>query len=283
MNNIMAEEKNKGSEAVDNSSGSPENLIQSSPSANDAGGELGVKSEAKEEINLDDYIPKQDYEELEKKLGEQGTELGEARTFIKGIEPLLDKLQEQPELVEGILSGKIDSKLAESVMEGKFSVEDAKNVTEAHKEVKKELGKERYENLRPEQIEELVSKKVSEAINETTKNLKRDISTIEEKRGYEKKVEDFVKNTDDFSEHAEDVVKWLEDHPDQYDIETAYLAVKGKRILNTEVEDRKKKEAEEAKNIALNASGGGSQGGKLEEDRNIIDELIANKPNPNTF
>ena len=282
----MAEEKNLESAETKKAAGSSENLIESSPSANTAGGELAKStksSEAKEEINLDDYIPKKDYEELERKLGEQGGELGELRTFFKGIEPILDKLQDQPEVVDAILRGEIDSELAKSILEGEVNAEDAKIVTAAHDKVKSGLGKDKYNNMDPEKIEKLVSEQVAKAINETKQSFKRDINTIEDKRGYEKSVENFVKDTTDFSDYAEDISKWLEDHPEQYDIETAYLAVKGKRVTNSEKEEGEKMAAEEAKKIALNAAGGQSQGGSLGDQSDVIDELIAGKPNPNTF
>lgn len=80
---------------------------------------------------------KAQYEELQTKLGSQGQELGEYRQFFQGISPLLDKLDEQPELVQAIIDGKVNSELAKAAAEGKVQIEDAAIVSKAHEEVKK--------------------------------------------------------------------------------------------------------------------------------------------------
>lgn len=109
---------------------------------------------------------KKDYQamhsELENRLGEQGRELGEYRTFFENIAPLLGKLDESPELVQAIVDGKIDQELARAVIDGKITIGDAETVTEAHSQVKEDLGKQKYEKTSTEDINKLVEKKISE-------------------------------------------------------------------------------------------------------------------------
>ena len=70
---------------------------------------------------------------------------------------------------------------------------------------------------------------------------------------------------------------------DQYDITVAYEAVKGKEVISAAVKEEEAKAAEAAKELAGNAAGGGSQGGKVSEDADLADKLIASKGNPNVF
>lgn len=81
------------------------------------------------------------HKELESLVGRQGQELGEFRKFFADIAPLLDKLDKSPEIVQAIIDGNITGDLAKAAMEGKVSIEDAKVVSKAHEEVKKDLGK----------------------------------------------------------------------------------------------------------------------------------------------
>ncbi|MBU0958950.1 MAG: hypothetical protein KKB31_03310, partial [Nanoarchaeota archaeon] len=85
----MSEEKNP--ESVENTGSSADDLIKDpNLDPNDMGEGAG---ESKEEIDLEKYVEKEQYEELEKKLGTQGDELGEYRSFIKDITPLMEKLE----------------------------------------------------------------------------------------------------------------------------------------------------------------------------------------------
>lgn len=260
-------------------------LIKGEASANKIAEEVLSKKESgdKPEINLDEYVPKNQYEEIEQKIGGQEKELGEYRSFFKEISPLLDKLQEQPDLVEAIMEGKIDSKLAESVMAGKFKIEDATEVAEAHKEIKKELGTKQYKEMSPEDIEKLVEERVTEHIEKAEKNLKTNFTSIEDRKEFESKVNSFIANTPDFPEFSEAVVNWLEEHPEQYEIEIAYDAVKGKALANLAKEEEDAKMGEAQKDLIRNAGGGSSQGNKIVENTNIIDSLIRNRSNPNVL
>ena len=54
------------------------------------------------------------------------------------------------------MSDNFDVNLAKAVLEGKVKVEDATTVAQAHSEVKKDIGKEEYKSLSPQEIEKLV-------------------------------------------------------------------------------------------------------------------------------
>lgn len=239
--------------------------------------------------NLDD-ASKKSYEEsqkqvqeLEKKLGEQGSELGEFRTFFKDVGPLLDTLQEQPELVEAIMDGKVDSSLANAVLENKVKIEDAAKVTEAHQKVKDDLGDTEYGETSKKDLEKMITDKVNEMEKRIGKSNKNDIKSSEDKRKFEESVDEFVQNTDDFSEYAEKINEWLEENPSVYDIKTAYYAVKGIDVSRKKAEENKISKAEAAKNLAANAAGGGSQGASIVSGEDAADSLIANSANPNAF
>lgn len=283
----MSEEKKI--ESADNA-GSSENLVGDNPSnPNDLGGddlgkEEGKLSETgKDEINMDDYIEKTQYKEAEKKISEQGEELGNNRKFLKEISPLLDKLRDKPEIIEAIVDGKIDATLAQAAIDGKISISDANEVNQAHKEVKKDLGKKEYEKTSSEEIEKMVADRVETALSEKTKKLEGMITKSDSRREYEDKVNVFIKNTSDYGKYANDINAWLEKHPEQYDISIAYEAVKGKEVINKASKEEEIKAAEAAKELAGNASGGSSQGGKVSEDKDLADQLIAGKGNPNNF
>ena len=51
--------------------GSPDNLIQSGPQANGQPDNTSADSGKNQEVDLDNYVPKDQYEELSKKIGEQ--------------------------------------------------------------------------------------------------------------------------------------------------------------------------------------------------------------------
>jgi hypothetical protein len=217
------------------------------------------------------------YEEAQKKLGTQGQELGELRTFFKNIEPLLEKLDTQPEVIKAILDGKIDVGLAKAALEGKIKIEDAAVVSAAHDQVQKELGKKKYEGASPEDIAKLVEEKAAGIKEELTRsfNEREELKTFEEKTAY------FIANTSDFEKYANDVNTWLQDNPDQDNIEVAYYAVKGKALEKALEEGNESALAELRKEMALNAGGGSSQGGSITVDQNVVDSLISRGSAPN--
>ncbi len=222
---------------------------------------------------------KAQYEELQTKLGSQGQELGEYRQFFQGISPLLDKLDEQPELVQAIIDGKLNPELVKAAIEGKVNIEDAATVSRAHEEVKKELGKEKYEKTDPAEIERLVS----QGLEGVKKEFSQKLDDVEELRSFEKRVTDFVSSKEDFAEYAEGITQWFKSHSDQDDIEVAYNVVKGKTLEDKIAADAVKAAAEAAKELAANAAGGASQGGVISTDPDVVDKLIAPKANPNIF
>lgn len=226
----------------------------------------------------DDY--KSLYEELEKKLGEQGNELGGYKKFFQNVEPLLTKLDAQPELVQAIMSGKIDAKLASAALEGKVSIGDAQIVNQAHSQIKDELGKEQYKNMDSAEIEKLVVQKASEIAQGivTTKLSERD--TLDE---FKQKTVDFVQSTPDFDKFADDIKTWLEENPDQDDVKVAYFAVKGQKYDEAIRSGNTELIKEAAKELALNAAGGGSYGGNMPDAKSIVDSLIADNSNPNNL
>jgi soluble cytochrome b562 len=218
------------------------------------------------------------YAELESKLGTQGRELGEYRSFFEGIAPLLDKLDKSPELVQAIVDGKIDADLAKAALEGKITVGEAQIVNQAHAEVKKELGKKAYENLNVDDIDKLIESKVQIVRQEMEGKAKES----DEMRDFERNVQDFIERTPDFTEYAKEIDDWLDEH-DTTDIAVAYYAVKG-QVSEREAKKQAQTDANEAaKNYALNAGGGHGGSSFVPGDSDIVDQLIAGKSNPNVF
>lgn len=217
------------------------------------------------------------YSELEKKLGEQGRELGEYRTFFENISPLLDKLDKSPELVQAIVDGKIDQELAKAVTEGKITIGEAQTVTAAHEQVQKELGK-RYDKASVDEVAKLVEEKVAEAKREMESKM----TESEDLRTFESTVNDFVARTPDFMQFAPEIDAWLDEH-DVTDIEVAYDAVKGRALTKLMAEGSATNVAEAAKLLAMNAAGGGSRTDATTSDNDLVDSLIGGRSNPNVF
>ena len=224
-------------------------------------------------------VSPEQYKELETVVGKQGQELGEYRQFFADVAPLLDKLDKAPELVQAIIDGKIDSDLVKAALEGKISYKDAKDITSAHVEIKKELGAKKYENASSEEISRLIEEKVSSAKDEINEKMK----DAEDLRSFESTVNDFISRTPDFADYARDIDIWLDNH-DITDIEVAYYAVKGQVSERDAKRLADQNKAEHEKDIALNAGGGNSRVtySGAEGDR-LIDTLVAGKANPNVF
>ena len=70
----------------------------------------------------DNVDASKNYDELAARFGQQGTELGEYRQFFQNIAPLLDKLDQEPDLVQAIIDGKVDSKIAQAVIDGRVDI-----------------------------------------------------------------------------------------------------------------------------------------------------------------
>ena len=279
----MPEEKKP--ESVENTGSSADDLIKDPIQGQEPDnlGEGAGAGESKEKIDLENYVDKEQYEELEKKLGTQGEELGEYRNFIKDITPLMEKLEGKDEIVQAILDDKITPDLAKAVSEGKVSIDDATKVAEAHKEVKKDLGKKEYEKTDPEEIEKLISDKVDKIVDEKTTVLDKKISDSDDRRDFEEDVKEFVKNTSDFGEYSEKIADFFKENPKQHDIRVAYNAVKGEVLSTKQAKDDEVQAAEKAKELAGNAAGGKSQGAVIVQEKDKIDELIGDNANPNAF
>lgn len=220
------------------------------------------------------------YKELESKLGDQGRELGEYRTFFEGVSPILDTLDKSPELVKAIVEGKLDNDTAQAALDGKLTIGEIEVVDKAHTDVKKDLGAKTYDKTSVEDIAKLVEEKVTAS----EKKMNNTMRESEELRSFENRVNDFVSRTKDFPTYAEDVEKWLGDHKDINDIEVAYFAVKGQTSEKEAAELAEKDRAEHAKDLALNAGGGGNKSNFIDKsDGEAIDRLIAPRSNPNVF
>lgn len=237
----------------------------------------------KPQASNEEMVPKSQYAELEKKLGEQGRELGENRDFIQGISPLLTKLENKPDLVEAILEDKINPEVLEAALKGEVSTKEATTVSQAHEEVKKELGKEGYKQASAQEIEDRISKRVSELIGKTEEKFSKQLIEAEQMREFENRVSTFIANTSDFSKYAPEVEKYLDSHPGLDDIEVAYHAVKGFDLGKKADQDRDAAAGEAAKEVAANAGGGGVQRTKVIDDKSIVDQLIGTPRNPNIF
>ena len=240
---------------------------------NNFGGSAGQAGQGANQI---DY--KEIAEGLERKLGTQGKELGDYRSFFDGISPLLNQLDKSPELVQAILDGKVDTNLAKAASEGRISVSDAEIITKANTEVKKDLGNKGYTQASPEDLTKMIEEKVNAAKVEMQGKLKE----AEDTRVFEANVNEFIASTPDFADYAKDIDAWLDDH-DITDIKVAYYAVKG------QISDREAKKmaetnaAEMQKNMAANFGGGGSRVTHIPEGVDFVDSLIAGKSNPNVI
>jgi hypothetical protein len=214
------------------------------------------------------------YKELETRLGTQGQELGEYREFFQNIAPILDKLDQAPELVQAILDGKVDKEIAQAVMEGRVDVRDAAVVAKANEDVKAKLGEEKYNLATPESISKLVEAEVSKVRKEFEE--KADLQSFQD---YTAK---FIETTPDFQEYAEKIDKWLDTH-DVNDIKVAYYAVKGEMSESQAQKAADQEAAERAKDMMANAGGGGQQSQFAADGTPLVDKFIAGRPNPNSF
>jgi len=249
--------------------GSP--IVPSPNQANLGGSPGGETTKTEGENNQDNS---KNYEELEARLGKQGTELGEYRTFFENIAPLLDKLDKSPELVQSIIDGKIDSEIATAIAEGRVSIKDVQAVEEAHKQVKKNIGKEAYNLATPETVTKLVEKEVSKFRKEIEEK-----AALETFQTYSQK---FIESTPDFDEHADAIDKWLDEH-DVTDISVAYYAVKGQKSEAAAKEEAARVNADRARNLIANAGGGGQTAQFTKDGSPIVDSLISGTPNPNSI
>lgn len=228
-------------------------------------------------VSAGDVVGKAQYDELYKKFGEQGRELGDLRgykEFYESIQPLLVKLEQNPEVVTAIIDGKIDSNLARAVVENRISVTEAAAVSQAHATVKEKLGKEGYDAASPDQVASLVEKEAQKIRSEITER--------EEQRLFEETTQRFIANTPDFEKYAPEIDKWLDKH-DITDISVAYYAVKGQMSEKEAKEAADQAAADRQKEAMLNASGGGITAQYTPDGTPVVDTLIGGKSNPNSI
>ena len=214
------------------------------------------------------------YDELMSRFGAQGQELGEYRQFFQNIAPLLDKLDQAPELVQSIIDGKVDKNIAQAVMEGRVDIRDAAVVQKAADTVKEKMGEEKFNLATPESVAKLVEAEVSKVRKEFEE--KADLQTFQD---YTQK---FIEKTPDFQEYADEIDKWLDSH-DVADVEVAYYAVKGKMSETAAQKAADTAAAERAKDVMANASGGGQTSQFTADGTPLVDKLISGRPNPNSF
>lgn len=211
------------------------------------------------------------YKELEGKMGGMGQELGEYRNFFQNISPLLEKLDQNPELVQAIVDGKIDKQLAQAVAEGRINITDAAAVSQANQEVRSEVGQKVYDAMTPEKVAKLVEEKAQE--------IRKDLEEKADLKSFEEKTQKFIETTADFAEYAEDIDKWLDTH-DVTDIEIAYWAVKGQKSGARQGSDSAAAAASIARDLVANASGGGVSANATVDGSSLIDKLVAGPSNP---
>lgn len=249
--------------------------------AGSAEGASGSGSAGEAAIDLDKYVPKEQYESLEGKLGEQGEELGKLRGYFNDTHEFIRLFDDAPKLVDAIVTGKVNEDLAQKIIDGKVTIAEAEKVQEkAHEEVKKDMGDKKFKDADPELIASLVAEKVAEQIKPVKEEVKGEIESFKELQAEEKKLEEFVKETEDFEDYAEDIIEYYKEH-EEADIETAYHVVKGRALAKKAAEDKQKRETEEAKNAAARPSSGqGSRTGVI-EDEDMIEKFISVPKDPN--
>lgn len=257
---------------LNNMSDASGSMIANGPTnPNSLGGSVGQPSG--NEPNYKDL-----YEGLERKLGSQGKELGEYRSFFENITPILTELDKSPDLVKAILDGKLDDSLAKAALEGKITVSDAQIIDKAHAEVKKEMGSKEYNAASVDDIAKLVEQRVVEA----TKGFDAKLREVEETRAFEASVNEFIASTPDFADYAKEINQWLDEH-DITDIKVAYYAVKGQLTDREAKKAAEANAAEMAKNMALSAGAGNGRATYIPEGSDAADQLIAGRSNPNVF
>jgi len=278
----MAEQKNeseKSGSSIDNY------LDGGSVDPNKAGSE-GQSTEKNEPAKKDESeietVPKGQYAELEIKLGTQGEELGTYRKLFEDTAPLLEALNDDPDLAKAILEGKISSQLLEDVVSGKVKKEDAEVVTKAHEEVKKEVGDKKYEAMTPEQVNKLVTEKATELVGAVEKKFSKNLSDMEKMASYQKVISNFIAETPDFPEYAKRVEDLI-DSTGITNIKIAYDAVKGHALQEKYKVEEAKAAAETAKKVAANAGGGDSQATAKVMAGDIFDKMVAGQGNANVL
>lgn len=202
-------------------------------------------------------------------------ELNDYKNFFEGLQPLLQSLESNPELVQAILDGKLTKEFAEAALAGKLTVQEAQTAQAAVDEVKNDVGAKTFEQLSPEKLSELVDEKMA--------MLKKELTEKDEKRQFEEYTSKFIAETSDFEKYAKEVSEWLDKHTNVTDIRVAYYAVKGELSEKDAKAKADADAAETAKNFLLNAGPGGVQATHTVDGKSLVDVLIADHSNANAF
>lgn len=222
------------------------------------------------------------YKELEAKLGSQGEELGELRekaTTLEEVTPVLTVLNNHPDIAKVLLD---DPTLLADVVSGKVDVKNVETISEADKEVKKELGKKEYSQKTPTEIEALIEAKVSAATIKSEQQTAKKFAELESMQDFSNNLNDFVSNTPDFVEYAEDIEKFMNKTGITNHV-VAYDAVKGKALQERYKKEESEHMAEAAKQMAANAGGGSSQSTAKIDKKSAATEYFGNSKNPNSY
>lgn len=206
-------------------------------------------------INLEDFVPKSQYAELERKLGSQGKELGEARAFITELTPLLDKLDANPEVVEALRDGKLDSDLAKAILEGRIGIVEAQAVAKANEDIKNDMGEAGHAQLSPEELAKQILEKIQPVIENVKVELKKDIDEVKDVREFEEEVAKFIASHPDYDDYADAITAYTEEHPEQQDLEMVYHYIKGRAQAAKAAADGEKASVEASKESLPPATG----------------------------
>lgn len=252
---------------------------------NDGGSGSGSAGQA---VDLSQYVLKTQHDELERKMGEMGNELGDSRKqlgeykdYLQEISPLMTILADNPKTISAIVNGKIDDSLANAVLEGKLTVKQAEaHVAKAADEVKQEIGSEAFKGLTPEQLVDMVTTKVNASVAPLVESVRQEIEDVKQTSSLEREIDEFVANTADIAEYADKIETFLDTHPGIKDIQHAYLIVKGMESMNARAEADQKAIAEASKEAALNVGGAGGQG---DVQTGGWLPYVTDRPNSNTF
>jgi len=249
-------------EPSDNSKGTPEN-----------------NSEKKDE-NKEEMVPISRLKSAEQKISELGDNKARNEEWFKDNKNWLDPIVANPEIAEALRTGKLDGDLAKGILEGKVTLEEAKAVTKATEDVKKEVGTEKFEGMSAEAASKLVEAEVAKQFI----SLQKDVDSRFSKQALEdsavKENSNFIADTPDFADYADDVNQWLDKHSDVWKLEDAYHAVKGRRMTDTEAKKRAEEVAEEKKRLASNAGGGTSEAGAI-ANNSMIDAIFSGNDDAN--
>ena len=196
---------------------------------------------------------------------------------MSDFKPILDKMDDAPQIVRAISSGKLDANLAQAILDGKLNATEAKAVSQAHEEVKKDLGAKSYAAIDPAELE----KRVLDRLTPKLAEMKGELESDRNLREAERTDADFIARTPDFQDFADQILKYVDEHDDADNLEDVYNLIKARAIVASQAEARKLQDSEEAKNAALMAGGGQSQRSGTIKDDKLVDQLIRIGGNPN--